>query len=59
MTLADLEVDPGLQLSAAVENTQQTGAGDAVRAAGHEASPTRHPTENTVLVVTQQPRPTN
>lgn len=50
-SLTDLEVDPGLQLSAAVKKTQQTGAGDAVRAACHEATSTRHPAENTVLMV--------
>lgn len=52
MFLTHLEVDPGLQLSAAVEQTQQTGAGDAVGAARHEATPTRHPAEDTVFMVT-------
>ena len=50
--LTHLEVDPGLQLSAAVEETQQTGACDAVGAARHEATPTCHPAEDTVFVVT-------
>lgn len=59
LLLTDLEVDPGFQLPAAVEQTQQAGAGDAVGAARHAAPPTRHPAEHAVLVFTQQPRPTN
>jgi len=46
-------------MSPAVEKTQQAGAGDAVGVGGHEAPPTRHTTEHTVLMVIQQPRPTN
>lgn len=49
--ITDLQVDPGLQLSAAVEQTQQTGAGDAVGVGRHEAPPTRHPAEHTVFMV--------
>lgn len=47
-----LQVDPGLQLSATVEETQKPGAGDAVGVGHHETTPTRHPTEHTVSVVT-------
>lgn len=50
-SVSHLEVDPGLQLSAAVKQTQQAGAGDAVSVARHEATPTRRPTERTVLMV--------
>lgn len=49
--LADLQVDPGLQVSAAVEQTQQTGAGDAVGVGRCAAPPARHPAEHAVLVV--------
>lgn len=47
----DLQVDPGLQLSAAVKQIEQTRAGDAVGAGCHEATPTRHPTKYIVLMV--------
>lgn len=50
----DLQADPGLQLAAAVEQTEQSRAGDAVGARRHAATPTRHPTEHTVLLVAQQ-----
>lgn len=50
--LADLQVDPGLQVSAAVEQTQQAGAGDAVGVGRRAAPPARQPAEHAVLVVT-------
>ena len=46
-----LEVDPGLQLPAAVEQTQETRAGDAEGAGGRAAAATRYPAEHAVSVV--------
>lgn len=55
----DLEADPGLQLPVGVEEAQQSQSGDAVGAASHDTAAARHPTENAVLVIAQQPRATN
>lgn len=59
MIVTNLEVDPGLQLSVAVEKAQQSRSGDAVGAASHNATPTGNPAEKTVLMFTEQPRATN
>lgn len=50
-----LEINPGIQLSVAVELAQQTRVCDAVGAAGHRAAATRQTTELTVLVLPEQP----
>lgn len=54
-----LEADPGLQLAVGVEEAQQSQSGDAVGAARHDTTAARHPAENAVLVIAEQPRATN
>lgn len=57
--VTDLEADPGLQLPVGVEEAQQSQSGDAVGAASHAAAAARHPAEDAVLVIAEQPRATN
>ncbi len=54
MRVTCLEINPGIQLSVAVELAQQTRVCDAIGAAGNRATATRQTTELTVLMLPEQ-----